>query len=255
MMNLYGCLSVCTRQLVYHANINATIDRMKSRRRWNLLVVARETCSWWCGRYRYRRKSDPVFDLVGFSTPLAAAKTWLVAGAQNQEEPYLNLGTGTTCFASWLLLGDLLRATEVSSLFSVTKVSNVFSTRKESIVFSCNKSVECVVVQQKCRTRSQELKSSQYLFLWCWCWGVYRSWRYGTGERSELGRMQNSVLRWRVAARKTKGVCTDLNVLVTLPNWQVGLCGSRKTESCVVASGSQQELERRGLEEEGRSCG
>jgi hypothetical protein len=163
-MNLYGCLSVCTRQLVYHANINATIDRIKSRRRWNLLVVARETCSWWCGRYRYRRKSDPVFDLVGFSTPLAAAKTWLVAGAQNQEEPYLNLGTGTTCFASWLLLGDLLRATEVSSLFSVTKVSNVFSTRKESIVFSCNKSVECVVVQQKCRTRSQELKSSQYLF-------------------------------------------------------------------------------------------
>ena len=46
-----------------------------------------ETCSWWCCG-RYRRKAGPVFDLLGFSTPLATCREW-VRGTLNQEEPAL----------------------------------------------------------------------------------------------------------------------------------------------------------------------
>lgn len=92
---------MCARQLVYHANINATIDRIKSRRRWNLLVVARETCSWWCWCGRYRRKAEPVFDFQGclvsvsrLRSPLA--ETGLVAGTQNQDS-----GDGSLTCEPW----------------------------------------------------------------------------------------------------------------------------------------------------------
>jgi hypothetical protein len=127
-LNLYGCLSVCARQLVYHANINATVDRIKSRRRWNLLVVARETCSWWCGRYRYRRKAEPVFDLVGFSTPLAACQD---------------------CVSGW-------RAEPGRAIPEPWNWNHVLC-----FVVCC---FVIYFVQQKCRVCSQELKSSQYLF-------------------------------------------------------------------------------------------
>ena len=135
---------MCARQLVYHANINATIDRIKSRRRWNLLVVARETCSWWCWCGRYRRKAEPVFDFQGclvsvsrLRSPLA--ETGLVAGTQNQDSGDGSLTCEPTWFASWFA--------------------------------SCN----------KCRMRSQELTSSQYLL------GAGAGAGAGAGECTAVG--------------------------------------------------------------------
>jgi hypothetical protein len=221
-LNLYGCLSVCARQLVYHANINATVDRIKSRRRWNLLVVARETCSWWCGRYRYRRKAEPVFDLVGFSTPLAACQD---------------------CVSGW-------RAEPGRAIPEPWNWNHVLC-----FVVCCF--VICFVicfVQQKCRVCSQELKSSQYLF--CAGAGAGECTAVGAavrGNEGSWGGRKTVCCSGKLQHGKTKGVleCVPtLSTLLKLASSQVGLCGLRKTKTCVVASGSQQELGRRVLEEE-----